>query len=80
VINQFVKLLLEAMPETCTTVHETGPNWQLLEQPTKYSTPYGGRLVWTLPGSTKFIVHLKDKDKIRHRKRWSQVSLGMRFH
>ena len=39
---------------------------------TKYSTPYGGRLVWTLPGETKIICHLKDKDKIRHKKRWSQ--------
>ncbi|XP_015588503.1 chitin synthase chs-2 isoform X2 [Cephus cinctus] len=41
--------------------------------PIKYPTPYGGRLVWTLPGKTKMIAHLKDKNKIRHRKRWSQV-------
>lgn len=33
----------------------------------------GGRLVWTLPGKTKMFAHLKDKDRIRHRKRWSQV-------
>ena len=38
----------------------------------KYPTPYGGRLVWTLPGKTKIVCHLKDKDKIRHKKRWSQ--------
>lgn len=36
-------------------------------------TPYGGRLEWELPGENKLIVHLKDKDKIRHKKRWSQV-------
>lgn len=36
-------------------------------------TPYGGRLIWTLPGRTKMIAHLKDKNKIRHKKRWSQV-------
>ena len=41
--------------------------------PTKVATPYGGRLVWILPGGNSLIVHLKDKDKIRHRKRWSQV-------
>jgi chitin synthase len=59
--------------------------------PTKIVTPYGGRLVWTLPGRTKMIAHLKvngffflikiyqltvyfqDKNKIRHKKRWSQV-------
>lgn len=44
-----------------------------LRPPKKYPTPYGGRLVWTLPGKTKLISHLKDKDRIRHRKRWSQV-------
>lgn len=41
--------------------------------PTKIVCPYGGRLVWTLPGNTKIICHLKDKNKIRHKKRWSQV-------
>ena len=40
--------------------------------PVKYPTPYGGRLIWTLPGGTKIICHLKDKNKIRHKKRWSQ--------
>lgn len=43
-----------------------------LEDPTRMVTPYGGRLTWTLPGGTKLIVHLKDKNKIRHKKRWSQ--------
>lgn len=41
--------------------------------PTKVITPYGGRLVWTLPGRTKMIAHLKHKKKIRRKKRWSQV-------
>ena len=41
--------------------------------PIRYATPYGGRLVWQLPGSTKIICHLKDKNKIRHKKRWSQI-------
>ena len=45
-----------------------------MPQPVKYSTPYGGRLEWTLPGENKLCVHLKDKTKVRHRKRWSQVS------
>ena len=27
------------------------------------------RLVWTLPGKTKIVCHLKDKEKIRHKKR-----------
>ena len=41
--------------------------------PTKVPTPYGGRLIWRMPGGNKIIAHLKDKAKIRHRKRWSQV-------
>lgn len=45
----------------------------MLEPPKKYVTPYGGRLEWKLPGENKLVVHLKDKDKIRHKKRWSQV-------
>ena len=27
------------------------------------------RLVWTLPGKTKIVCHLKDKKKIRNKKR-----------
>ncbi|CAG5888914.1 unnamed protein product [Menidia menidia] len=36
-------------------------------------TPYGGRLVVTMPHGNNLIVHYKDKDLIRHKKRWSQV-------
>jgi chitin synthase len=41
--------------------------------PYKIPTPYGGRLIWVLPGGNLLIAHLKDKMKIRHKKRWSQV-------
>ncbi|CAG2196444.1 CHS1 [Mytilus edulis] len=44
-----------------------------LAPPDKLATPYGGRLVWTFPGENKLVVHLKDKEKIRHKKRWSQI-------
>ena len=27
--------------------------------PTKVITPYGGRLIWKLPGKTKVVCHLK---------------------
>ncbi|KAM6974307.1 uncharacterized protein LKV04_015945 [Tautogolabrus adspersus] len=36
-------------------------------------TPYGGRLVITLPHGNSLTVHFKDKMLIRHKKRWSQV-------
>lgn len=44
-----------------------------IDPPIRTSMPYGGRLEWRLPGENKLIAHLKDKSKIRHRKRWSQV-------
>ncbi|XP_043674130.1 chitin synthase chs-2 isoform X1 [Vespula pensylvanica] len=69
-VNRFVKLLVSTLDEAATDVHRTRTH---VKDPKKYPTPYGGRLVWTLPGKTKMIAHLKDKSKIRHRKRWSQV-------
>lgn len=36
-------------------------------------TPYGGRLMFVLPEGNMLYVHLKDKSRIRHKKRWSQV-------
>ncbi|XP_065208101.1 chitin synthase chs-2-like isoform X5 [Planococcus citri] len=69
-VNRFVKMLVTIIDEAATHVHETNIR---IRPPIKYPTPYGGRLVWTLPGKTKMFVHLKDKSKIRHRKRWSQV-------
>ncbi|XP_032363513.1 chitin synthase chs-2-like [Etheostoma spectabile] len=37
------------------------------------TTPYGGRLVVTMPHGNSIMVHFKDKELIRHKKRWSQV-------
>jgi chitin synthase len=71
-VNRFVKLLVATIDEAASLVHETEIH---VKPPKKYPTPYGGRLVWTLPGKTKMIAHLKDKGKIRHRKRWSQVRI-----
>jgi chitin synthase len=45
--------------------------------PLKTPTPYGGRLTWILPGGNFLIAHIKDKTKIRHKKRWSQVILEL---
>ncbi|XP_055306958.1 chitin synthase chs-2 isoform X4 [Sitodiplosis mosellana] len=69
-VNRFVKLLIQTIDDAASDVHQTTIR---VRPPKKYPAPYGGRLVWTLPGKTKMIAHLKDKDRIRHRKRWSQV-------
>ena len=66
VVNSFVETLIE-------TVESLGQEWYgtrgLQIEMTKMVTPYGGRLEWTLPGTTKITCHLKDKKKIRHKKR-----------
>jgi len=70
ICNDYVKDMVMTLEKAASLVHETEVT---LRPPTKVPTPYGGRLIWILPGRTKLIVHLKNKDKIRHKKRWSQV-------
>jgi chitin synthase len=36
-------------------------------------TPFGGQLIWKLAHGTKVHVYLKDKTKVRIKKRWSQL-------
>ncbi|XP_076350949.1 chitin synthase chs-2-like [Tachypleus tridentatus] len=70
VVNRFVKQLIRVIDVAASNVHQTNIR---LKPPKKLPTPFGGRLIWTMPGKNKLIAHLKDKLKIRHRKRWSQV-------
>uniref|UniRef100_A0AAU6PBV1 chitin synthase n=1 Tax=Osedax japonicus TaxID=385425 RepID=A0AAU6PBV1_9ANNE len=67
--NQFVRQFIEVIDEAGSSVHKAAIS---LECPERTPTPYGGRLTWKLPGGTLIIMHLKDKNKIRHKKRWSQ--------
>ncbi|RCN29554.1 Chitin synthase [Ancylostoma caninum] len=69
-INKFVRQFIEVVDQAASAVHQTQMR---LKPPKKVKTPYGGRLQYILPGKNKLTVHLKDKNKIRHRKRWSQV-------
>lgn len=69
-VNRFVKQLVEAINKAASNVHQCDIR---LRPPKKYPTPYGGKLEWIMPGQNKLVAHLKDKIKIRHRKRWSQV-------
>jgi len=68
-VNQFVRDFVACVDLAGSYVHMTNIR---LRPPKKVPTPYGGRLIYTLPGKTKMIVHMKDKSKIRHKKRWSQ--------
>ncbi|XP_053409096.1 uncharacterized protein LOC123560719 isoform X2 [Mercenaria mercenaria] len=68
--NDFVKLLVNIMDEAASCVYEKATK---IKAPYKVPTPYGGQLIFTMPGDNFLFIHLKDKAKIRHRKRWSQV-------
>ena len=62
------------MVDLVNSVEKFGKKWYGKRKlgegpPTKMETPYGGRIIWTLPGETKIVCHLKDKNKIRHKKR-----------
>ncbi|XP_062590686.1 chitin synthase chs-2-like [Saccostrea cucullata] len=68
--NAFVVEFMDSIDDALSSVHER----QLqLGPPMRTATPYGARLTWLLPGATKLVVHLKDRHRVRHKKRWSQV-------
>ncbi|XP_065940998.1 chitin synthase chs-2 isoform X2 [Magallana gigas] len=68
--NSFVKLYASLMNEAASAVHS-----KYIELPPPFVIPskYGGQVIFTMPGGNLIYTHLKDKVKIRHRKRWSQV-------
>ncbi|KAJ8307221.1 hypothetical protein KUTeg_015305 [Tegillarca granosa] len=68
--NRFVLQMIDVLDEAASTVHQ-----QVItnEPPFKIPTPYGGQLVFEMPCGNLMYLHLKNKSKIRHRKRWSQV-------
>lgn len=76
VVNRFVKQFVEVIDTAASYVHQCDIK---LHPPIKYPTPYGGKLEYILPGGNKLYVHMKDKIKIRHRKRWSQVIMILTF-
>lgn len=69
-VNSYVKQLITSVETAARSVPGIS---KTIDPPIRTNTPYGGRLEWRLPGENKLIAHLKDKTKIRHRKRWSQV-------
>ena len=68
-VNSYVREFIDCVDEAASYVHL---EHKRIEPPKLVPTPYGGRLEYTLPCKTRMYVHLKDKSKIRHKKRWSQ--------
>eukprot|EP00121_Abeoforma_whisleri_P009127 Awhi_evm2s8385 len=58
--NEYVDCFLSLLPSNIPSIKE-------------FVTPYGYQLMITLPHGMKIYVHLKDKAKIRNKKRWSQI-------
>jgi chitin synthase len=62
--TKFANLLFSLLHETLKVE---------LKEAQKWETPYGLQLQWNLAGDMPFCVHLKDPNKIKKLKRWSQV-------
>uniref|UniRef100_A0A3Q1IRE2 chitin synthase n=1 Tax=Anabas testudineus TaxID=64144 RepID=A0A3Q1IRE2_ANATE len=65
-VNEFAETLVEIIREVYRKQQQI-PDQKLVR------TPYGGRVVVTMPHGNILVVHFKDKELIRHKKRWSQV-------
>ncbi|KAK1785202.1 hypothetical protein P4O66_018214, partial [Electrophorus voltai] len=76
-VNEYAETLVEVIKEVYVNFSEEDPcifnNKPHLPQQKIISAPYGGRLEYTLPRGNVMMVHLKDKQLIRHKKRWSQI-------
>ncbi|XP_072551649.1 chitin synthase chs-1-like [Salminus brasiliensis] len=76
-VNEYAEILVEVIREVYTIFSEDRPcifkKKPRLPRQKIISTPYGGRLEYTLPKGNTMMVHLKDKQLIRHKKRWSQI-------
>ncbi|XP_075914311.1 chitin synthase chs-2-like isoform X2 [Petromyzon marinus] len=73
VVNQFVTSLMDVIAEVCRYFEKNSNHPQEAPSMERTQTPYGARLSYKLPHGNSLCVHLKDKEMIRHRKRWSQV-------
>ncbi|XP_061190013.1 chitin synthase chs-1-like [Saccostrea echinata] len=69
-VNEYVYTFASVMNEAASSVHSRPIQ---LEKPVIISTYYGGQVIFRMPGENFLYIHLKDKTKIRHKKRWSQV-------
>uniref|UniRef100_A0A3B4TFL7 chitin synthase n=1 Tax=Seriola dumerili TaxID=41447 RepID=A0A3B4TFL7_SERDU len=65
-VNEYAEMLVEIIREVYSNQQQI-PDQKLIR------TPYGGRVVVTMPHGNSLVVHFKDKQLIRHKKRWSQV-------
>uniref|UniRef100_A0A4W5RM35 Uncharacterized protein n=1 Tax=Hucho hucho TaxID=62062 RepID=A0A4W5RM35_9TELE len=73
-INEYVTDLIHVVIEVYRVFTNKEP-----DDVSIIETPYGGRLMFVMPEGNMLYFHLKDKQLIRNKKRWSQVG-GMIFN
>nr|AJW72838.1 chitin synthase [Danio rerio] len=67
-VNTYVEDLIHVVMEVYRVFTNKEP-----DEVSIIETPYGGRLVFVMPEGNMLYVHLKDKQLIRNKKRWSQI-------
>ncbi|XP_025758074.1 chitin synthase chs-2 isoform X2 [Oreochromis niloticus] len=76
-LNKYAKNLVEVIKEVFGIFknidHKFFKKQQQVPDQKIIQTPYGGRLIVNMPQGNKIVVHFKDKELIRHKKRWSQI-------
>ena len=78
--NEFLRTFCNEMA-TMMASYAMTPNGHVTEEDEVVvtKTPYGGLIVWTLPGGSVLFCHLKEKAVIRNKKRWSQCMYFLYF-
>ncbi|KAM9385868.1 chitin synthase chs-1-like [Pholidichthys leucotaenia] len=76
-LNEYAETLVQIIKEVYGIFTNMGDSFfknqhQIPEQRI-IRTPYGGRVVITMPHGNDIVIHFKDKELIRHKKRWSQI-------
>ncbi|XP_059927802.1 chitin synthase 1 [Gadus macrocephalus] len=67
-VNEYVDILTQVVIEVYRVFTHKEP-----DDVTIIETPYGGRLEFVMPEGNMLFFHLKDKERIRNKKRWSQI-------
>ncbi|XP_054865005.1 chitin synthase 1 isoform X2 [Amphiprion ocellaris] len=67
-VNSYVEDLIHVVVEVYRVFTNKEP-----DDVSIIETPYGGRLMLVMPEGNMLYIHLKDKRRIRNKKRWSQI-------
>ncbi|XP_038158759.1 chitin synthase chs-2-like isoform X3 [Cyprinodon tularosa] len=76
-LNSYAKDLVQIITEVYGIFKNLDKTFFEVEQEIPHQsiigTPYGARLVFEMPHGNNIVVHFKDKEKIRNKKRWSMI-------